>query len=54
MPQHSALALSTRANETLKACYNIGVQIRGTLEDIDPLNKVRFKRAIGKVNKYPL
>ena len=29
----------------------MGVRIRGTLGDIDPLNKVPFKRAISRVKK---
>ena len=33
---------------------NIGVRLRGTLGDIDPLNKVPFKRAISRVNRGPL
>ena len=33
----------------------VGVRIRGTLGDIDPLNKVPFKRARSRVQKgYPL
>ena len=33
----------------------MGVGIKGTLEDIDPLNKVPFKRARSRVQKgYPL
>ena len=32
----------------------VGVRIRGTLEDIDPLNKVPFKRARSRVKKRPL
>ena len=33
----------------------MGVRIRGTLGDIDPLNKVPFKRARSRVQKgYPL
>ena len=31
-----------------------GVRIRGTLDDIDPLNKVPFQRAISRVKKGPL
>ena len=30
---------------------NLGVRIRGTLGDIDPLNKVPFKRARSRVQK---
>ena len=33
---------------------SLGVRIRGTLGDIDPLNKVPFKRAISSVKKGPL
>ena len=32
----------------------LGVGIRGTLGDIDPLNKVPFKRARSRVKKGPL
>ena len=32
----------------------VGVRIRGTLGDIDPHNKVPFKRARSKVKKGPL
>ena len=32
----------------------LGVRIRGTLEDIEPLNKVPFQRAISIVKKGPL
>ena len=32
----------------------MGVRIRGTLGDIDPLNKVPFKRATRRVKKGPL
>ena len=32
----------------------VGVRIRGTLGDIDPLNKVPFKRAISRAKKGPL
>ena len=32
----------------------MGVSIRGTLEDIDPLNEVPLKRAISRVKKGPL
>ena len=32
----------------------MGVRIRGTLGDIDPLNKVPFKRARSRVQKGPL
>ena len=31
-----------------------GVRITGTLEDIDPLSKVSFKRARSRVKKGPL
>ena len=33
---------------------SVGVRIRGTLGDIDPLNKVPFKRATSRVQKGPL
>ena len=32
----------------------LGIRIRGTLGDIDPLNKVPFKRAISRAKKGPL
>ena len=32
----------------------MGVRIRGTLKDIDPLNKVPFKRATSRVETGPL
>ena len=32
----------------------LGVRIRGALGDIDPLNKVPFKRATKRVGKGPL
>ena len=32
----------------------LGDRIRGTLGDIDPLNKVPFKRATSRVQKGPL
>ena len=32
----------------------LAVRIGGTLEDIDPLNKVPLKRAISRVKKGPL
>ena len=32
----------------------MGVRISGTLGDIDPLNKVPFKRATSRVQKGPL
>ena len=32
----------------------VGVRIKGTLGDIDPLNNVLFKRAISRVKKGPL
>ena len=31
----------------------LGVKIRGTLDDIDPLNKVPVKRAMTRVKKGP-
>ena len=31
----------------------LGVRIRGTLDNIDPLNKVPFKRAISRLKKGP-
>ena len=38
------MLMSTRAPSTL----NQGVRIKGTLGDIDPLNKVPFERAISR------
>ena len=38
------------SRESLK----LGVRIRGTPGDIDPLNKAPFKRAISRVKKGPL
>ena len=35
-------------------CRLLGVRVRGTLGDIDPLNKVPFKRAISRGKKGPL
>ena len=39
-------------------CFKItsllGVRIKGTLGDIDPLNKVPFKRATSRAQKGPL
>ena len=35
-------------------CYKLGDRIRGTLGDMDSLNKVPFKRAISRVKKSPL
>ena len=35
-------------------CYKLGVRIRLTLRDLDPLNKVTFKRATSRVQKGPL
>ena len=32
----------------------LGVRIRGTVGDLDPLNKVPFKRATSSVQKGPL
>ena len=34
--------------------FDVGVRIRGALGDIDPLNKVPFKRATSRVQKGPL
>ena len=34
--------------------FIVGVRIRGTLGDIDPLNKVPCKRARSRVQKGPL
>ena len=36
------------------ARMRLGVRIKGTLGDIDPLNKVPFKRATSRVPKGPL
>ena len=37
-------------------CYpkRLGIRIRGTLGDIDPLNKVPFKRPTSRVEEGPL
>ena len=37
-----------------KPLMKLGVRIRGTLGDINPLNKVHFKRARNSVQKGPL
>ena len=37
-----------------EAALNLGVRITGTLGDIDPLNRVLFKRARSKVKQGPL
>ena len=37
----------------LLSCTVMGVRIRETLGDIDPLNKVPLKRAISRVQKGP-
>ena len=34
--------------------FKVGVRIRGTLGDIDPLNKLTFKRARSTLQKGPL
>ena len=34
--------------------FKVGVGTRGTLGDIDPLNKVPFKRATSEVQKGPI
>ena len=39
--------------QTSRASH-VGVRIRGTLGDIDPLTKVPFKRATSRVQKGPL
>ena len=36
-----------------RVCNILGFRIRGTLGDIDPLNKVPFKRAKSRVQKGP-
>ena len=43
-----------KAQRTGASCFWVGVRIRGTLGDIDPLNKVPFKRARSRVQKGPL
>ena len=35
-------------------CFCLGVRIRETLGDIDPLNKVPFKKATSRVQNGPL
>ena len=37
-----------------EADQTLGVRIRGTLGDIDPLHKVPFERASSRVQKGPL
>ena len=48
----SVLVELRRALVALRS-FNLGVRIRVTLMDIDPLNKVPFKRAIVGVQKVP-
>ena len=50
--QEGLVASSTAA--TTAVFYTLGVGIRGTLGDIDPLNKVPFKRARSRAKKGPL
>ena len=40
--------------EYIATRFSVGVRIGGTLGDIDPLNKVPFKRAKSRVQKGPL
>ena len=47
------LGFDCRASEAYKG-FNMGVRIRGTLGDIDPLIKVPFKRATSRIQKGPL
>ena len=44
----------TFLDSVLQGLYKVGVRIRGTLGDIDPLNKFPFKRATSRVQKGPL
>ena len=47
--------LSLRARQSACGGFEkLGVRTRETLGDVDPLNKVPFKRAISKVKKGPL
>ena len=51
--------LTFQTGENLKSSpkfqsSTVGVRTRGTLGDIDPLNKVPFKRARSRVKKGPL
>ena len=39
---------------TASGFENLGYRIRGTLGDIDPLNKVPFTRAVSRAKKGPL
>ena len=41
--------LCFRNAETGDSSFNLGVRIRGTVGDIDPLNQVPFKGAISRV-----
>ena len=45
---------STHFLDPLHSGEEVGLRIRGTLGDIDPLNKVPFKRAPSRVQKGPL
>ena len=45
---------STRQTEHPSAISGVAVGIRGTLGDIDPLNKAPFQRARSRVKKGPL
>ena len=50
-----ALGLGFRAIQgSLKGAHIMGVRIRGTVGDIDALNKGRFKKATRGVKKGPL
>ena len=54
LPLRSLIGLHCHTPPNLFKPLELGVRIRGTLGDIDPLNKVPFKRAISKVKKGPL
>ena len=46
--------LSEVDTNQMNAVHLVGVGIRGTLGDIDPLNKVLFRRARSRVKKGPV
>ena len=52
--QRRFLAKPSQAKPSQAKLSQVGVRIRGTLGDIDPLNKVPFKRATSRVQKGPL
>ena len=50
----SLIRRSTQASEALCAVLRWDLGLGGDIWDIDPLNKVPFKRAISRVKKGPL